>query len=336
MGRQRTITMKDVARQAGVSQATVSYVINNTSGENIPAETRERVLAAVRDLGYRPNNAARNMRTQRSNFIGFITDLIAVTPHAGAIIKGAQDAARVHGQTLLLVNTDGVPEVENTAIETMLEYRVAGIIYATMWHRLATPPENLSEAPAVLLDCFSPNPAFSSVVPDEVGGGRAATQVLLRKGHRRIGFINNSEPVPATLGRLAGYQQALAEYGLPFDSDLIRTGLSDSRGGYDAALDLMRQPERPTALFCYNDRMAMGAYDAVRKLGLSIPEDVGVIGFDNEEIIAAALHPGLSTMQLPHYQMGEWAVQHLLGESPEGGRPVQKIMDCPHVARESV
>jgi len=160
--------------------------------------------------------------------------------------------------------------------------------------------------------------------------------VLLKKGHRRIGFINNVDSVPATVGRLAGYQQALAAWGLPFDAGLIRTGPSEARGGYDCALDLMSQPDRPTALFCYNDRMAMGAYDALRKLRLSIPDDVAVIGFDNQEIIAAALHPGLSTMELPHYRMGAWAVQYLLGETPEGGRPIQKVMDCPYIARESV
>jgi LacI family transcriptional regulator len=328
--------MKDVAKRAGVSQATVSYVINDSAVENIPPETRERVLVAVRELGYRPNSAARNMRTQRSNFIGFITDLIASTPHAGAIIKGAQDAARAHQKTLLLVNTEAVPEVEYAAIETMLEHRVAGIIYATMWHRAVNPPAGLSEAPAVLLDCFSPDRSLAAVVPDEVGGGRTATAVLLQKGHRRIGFINNVDQVPATVGRLAGYQQALAEYGLPFEAGLVRAGPSEASGGYDCALDLMSQADRPTALFCFNDRMAMGAYDALRKLKLSIPEDVAVIGFDNQEIIAAALHPALSTMELPHYRMGGWAVQYLLGETPEADRPVQKMMDCPYVARESV
>src|SRR5258708_36050097 len=109
--RSPSITMKDVAKRAGVSQATVSYVINNSAGQNIPRETRERVLSAVHHLGYRPNGAARNMRTQRSNFIGFITDEIATTPVSAATIKGAQDAARTHGRILLLVNTEGVPEI---------------------------------------------------------------------------------------------------------------------------------------------------------------------------------------------------------------------------------
>ena len=331
-----SITMRDVAKHAGVSQATVSYVINNSARQSIPPETRERVFSAVRKLGYRPNGAARNMRTQRSNYIGFITDEIATTPFAGAIIKGAQDAARTHGQILLLVNTEGVPEVENQAIETLLEQRVTGIVYATMYHRPVAPPANLAEVPAVLLDCFSQDQLVTSVVPDEVGGGRAATEVLLNKGHRRIGFINNIEPIPATLGRLRGYQDALAAHGIAFDPNLVATGPSESRGGYDGTLALWQQPDRPTALFCFNDRVAMGAYDALRKQRLSIPDDVAVIGFDNQEIIAAALHPGLSTMQLPHYQMGQWAINYLFDEAVEGKPAVHIVLECPYIERESV
>lgn len=332
----RTTTMKDVARQAGVSQATVSYVINNSAGESIPPDTRERVLTAVRALDYRPNNAARHMRTQRSNFVGFVTDVIATTPFAGAIIKGAQDAARARGQILLLVNTEGQPEIESQAIESLLEHRVAGIIYATMYHRRAAPPANLAAAPAVLLDCFSDDPSLSSVVPDEAGGGQAATEALLRKGHQRIGFINDRETVPATLGRLLGYQQALAAHGLAFDPDLVRVSSSDAHGGYDAALALFNQPQHPTALFCYNDRMAMGAYDALRKLNLSIPADVAVVGFDNQENIAEALHPGLSTMQLPHYQMGQWALEQLFEQALTGQPAVHARLECSYVERESV
>jgi LacI family transcriptional regulator len=331
-----SITMRDVAKHAGVSQATVSYVINNSSGQSIPPETREKVFSAVRKLGYRPNGAARNMRTQRSNFIGFITDEIATTPFAGATIKGAQDAARSHGCILLLVNTEGVPEVENAAIESMLEHRVAGIAYATMYHRSVIPPTNLAEVPAVLLDCFSEDRSIASVVPDEVGGGRAATEILLSRGHRRIGFINDIDPIPATFGRLRGYQEALAAYGVAFDPNLVTTGRSDSHGGYDSALALMQRPDRPSALFCFNDRMAMGAYDALRKLNLSIPQDVAVIGFDNQEIIAAALHPGLSTMQLPHYEMGQWAINYLFEAALEGKPPVHMVQPCPYVERESV
>ena len=330
--------MKDVAKHIGVSQATVSYVLNDAA-ENIPEETRDRVWAAIRELGYRPHVGARQMRTQRTNLIGFVTDEIATTPYAGEIIKGAQDAARAAGKMLLLVNTDGIPEFESAAIETLLEYRVEGIIYATMYHRPVNPPATLREAKAVLLDCFVEDRSLPSVTPDEVRGGRVATEALLKAGHRRIGFINNEDVVPATFGRLEGYKQALAAHGIPFDDALVCSGHSMPSGGYDCALHLMCRADRPTALFCYNDRMAMGAYDALRKLNLAIPDEVAIVGFDNQEIIADSLHPGLSTMQLPHYEMGAWSVQYLLGAIPEienGNGPIQKILECPYVERASV
>lgn len=336
----QTVTMKDVAKHVGVSQATVSYVINATVGANIPEETRSRVWAAVRELGYRPNVSARQMRTQRTNLIGFVTDVIATTPYAGAIIKGAQGTARAAGKMLLLINTEGDAEVEHEAIETLLEHRVEGIIYATMYHRQVTLPENLSGLPTVLLDCFVADRSIASVTPDEITGGRRATEVLIEKGHRRIGFINNIDPVPATIGRLDGHRQALQANGIAFDPTLIEQAQSTPADGYAATLRLMRHPQPPTALFCFNDRIAMGAYDALRKLGLSIPEDIAVMGFDNQEIIAASLHPGLSTMQLPHYEMGVWSVNYLLGQihdnQKEGGVPTQQVLECPYIPRASV
>src|SRR5262245_52240890 len=120
--------------------------------------------------------------------------------------------------------------------------------------------------------------SLPSVVPDEVQGGRTATEVLLRKGHRRIGFINEVGPLPAMFGRLEGYKQALAAYGVPFDERLIRTGTVIAPDGYRCALELLQLPERPTALFCYNDSLAMGAYDAANQLGLAVPDDVAIVG----------------------------------------------------------
>lgn len=330
------VTMRDVARHAGVSQATVSYVLNKAAGQNIPSETQERILESVRMLGYRPHGAARLMATQRSKLIGFVTDEIATTPFAGAIIKGAHQAARRHGFNLMLFNTDGDPDIESEAVESLLVQRVTGIVYATMFHRPVTPPANLKEVPAVLLDCYCADGSLTSVVPDETGGGRAAVEVLLAKGHRRIGYISNVDSIPATHGRLQGYRDALEAHGIAYNPDLVVSGDSNARGGYDSTLALMQRPNRPTALFCFNDRMAMGAYDALRKLGLGIPDDVALIGFDNQDSLAEALHPGLSTMQLPHFEMGQWAINYLVAHSDEDAQvPVHELLPCPYVERES-
>jgi LacI family transcriptional regulator len=333
-------SMQDVADLAGVSRTTVSFVINNVEAANIPQETRDRVWEAVGQLSYRPNAIAQGLRSARTHTIGFISDEVATTPYAGEIIRGAQDRAWEEEKLLLLVNTGYDQAMKRAAVETLLQRQVEGIIYATMYHREVRPPDSVRQVSTVLLDCFVADASLPSIVPDEVGGGRRATEALLERGHRRIGFINDQNPVPAASGRLAGYSQALAAHGAPFDESLIVTGESIPRGGYNCAMTLMQQPDRPTALFCYNDRMAMGAYDALRKLGLSIPQDVAVIGFDNQEIIAAHLYPALTTMELPHYRMGQWAVEELLRlmaqEGPAAPPPVQRKIDCPLILRDSI
>jgi len=333
--------MNDVARLAGVSQTTVSFVLNNVEASNIPPETQERVWAAVEELGYRPNALARGLRSNRTHTLGFVTDRIATTPYAVRILEGAQELAWANGSLLLLVSTGGDQRLKRQAIDMLLERQVDGIIYATMYHRPVYPPPNMQELPAVLLDCYTKDRAFPSVVPDEVLGGRTAVEYLLNKGHRRIGFAQDSDPVPAAVGRLEGLKQALAAYGVPFDDELVQTGQSIPAGGYQATMALMGLPNPPTAIFCYNDRMALGAYNALRDLNLTIPDDVAVMGFDNQELIAADISPPLTTMALPHKEMGSWAVRHLLDliEQPDETRhsqPVQHLIECPLIERASV
>lgn len=336
--KKRNVTMMDVARRARVSQTTVSFVLNSTDTPNIPDETRQRVLAAIAELGYRPNALAQSLRMQRSGIFGFVTDEIAITPHAGKIFEGAQDIAWENNKILILVNTKANRDFENTAIDLLLGRQVEGIIYATMFHHQVTVPAVLRDIPTVLLDCFVEDRQLPSVVPDEHKGGYTATKYLLDHSHRRIGFINNIDEIPATSGRLEGYRAALESYGVPFEPSLVVRGKSIQEGGYRGALELLRQENRPTALFCFNDRMAMGAYDAIRKLNMRIPDDVAVVGFDNQDLIAAHLYPSLTTMELPHYQMGSWAAQHLveiLSES-EYNSPIQNKIDCQLVERDSV
>jgi LacI family transcriptional regulator len=333
---QRPPTMHDVARLADVSQTTVSFVLNGREDVNISEDTRERIWVAVKELGYRPNAMARSLRSSRSQTIGFISDEIASTPYAGQIVIGAQDAAWEAGKLLLLVNTGGLDEVKEAAVQTLLERQVDGLIYATMYHRVAHPPALVRQIPTVLLDCYVEDRSLPSVVPDELSGGRTAAEVLLQKGHRRIGFINNRDPIPATFFRLEGYKEALATAGIAFDPILVHQGPSDQRGGYQGAMALMQLPEPPTALFCFNDRVAMGAYDALRKLNLRIPDDVAVMGFDNQEIISGHLYPPLSTMELPHYQMGEWAVNFLLEHITAAPPATQHTIACPYIERQSI
>lgn len=338
MSGSRRATMNDVARTAGVSQTTVSFVINGAAGANIPEATRARVWEAVKELDYRPNAMAKALRKQESHSIGFVTDVVATTPHAGKIVEGAQLAAWEAGKLLLLVNTGGNAEYEQAALASMLERRVDAVIYATMYHRLVAPPPLLRELPCVLLDCFDAERSLPSVCPDDIGGGYAATRELLNRGHRRIGFINNASPIPATAARLQGYCLALSEAGVPFDPALVTTGsVRSTERNHAATVALMQLPDPPTALFVFCDQMVIGVYNALADLGLKVPRDVAVVGFDNLEIIAALLQPQLSTMALPHFEMGAWAVNFVLGRYPEliGAPPIQHLLPCPFVARNS-
>lgn len=336
-------SMLDVATAAGVSRTTVSFVINDIADSNIPLETRQRVWKAVEELGYRPNAIARNLRSQRTHTIGFISDQIATTPYAGMMIQGAQDAAWKANKLILLVNTARDQRMKEQGVETLLERKVDGIIYAAMYHRELAPPASVYEVPTVLLDGFVADRSLPSVVPDEVGGGAAAAEYLIGRGHQRIGMLNNIDDIPATHGRAQGFRSALQRHGLPSDASLFATASSDQPGGHRAALELLQRPNRPSALFCFNDRMAMGAYYAAADLGLTVGADLAIIGFDNQETIAPWLRPGLTTMQLPHYEMGRWAVEHLLqlmvADRHEQGHVqqthIQQTITCPLVVRTS-
>ncbi|WP_149205175.1 LacI family DNA-binding transcriptional regulator [Actinotalea subterranea] len=329
----RRVTITDVAARAGVSVATVSYVLNDKPGAKITPATRDRVRAAASALGYRPNALAQGLLHGTSRFIGVVADAIATTPFAGQLLEGAQAEAWRHGYLLLIANTGDDLQVEQNTLRVMLEHRVAGVLYSTYFHRQVIAPRELAEVPHVLANCYSADPRQTAVVPDEVGGGRSATQLLLDAGHRRIGFINSVEDAPGPSGRLAGYTAAIKDAGLPPDPALVFAAGHDQESGYVGVQVLLDDPQPPTALFCYNDRVAMGAYDALRERGLRVPEDIAVVGFDNQEVIAGHLRPTLTTVALPHYEIGVRAVQALLGVADGGPR---HVIECPVVLRESV
>ncbi|GIV89740.1 MAG: alanine racemase [Chloroflexus sp.] len=335
--RNRPPSMYDVARLAGVSQTTVSFVVNNVTSAAISQETRDRVWAAIHALGWRPNAIARGLRTRHSQTLGLISDEVVTSPYAVRMILGAQEAAWSARQMLLVVNTSGQQDIEQMALQFMLERRVEGLIYATMYHHEVVPPPDLGPVPMVLVNCFVADRSLPALIPDEVQGGYTATEALIRRGHRRIAFINEVIPMPALFGRLEGYRQALADYGLPFDPTLVCSVHSNAQEAFAATRALLELAERPTAIFCFNDKMAMGAYDAIKRLGLRIPHDVAVVGFDNLELIAAQLYPPLTTVELPHYEMGRRAVE-MLQTLPAGETlpPIQHYIPCPLIERASI
>jgi LacI family transcriptional regulator len=228
---------------------------------------------------------------------------VATTPYAVGMILGALEAARAADRVVLLVNTEGHRDLEARELATLMRHQVDGVLYATMYHRGVEVPAVLRDTPVVLIDAESADPTVSSVVPDEVAGATAAAGELLEHGHRRIGFVNNADPTLAATGRLEGYQRALGQAGIDLDPALI---VAPSDIGPEGV------PERPTAVFCFRDLMAMGVYQAAIEAGVRIPQDLSVVGFDDLEFVASGLFPGLTTVALPHYEMGAWGVQQLL------------------------
>ncbi len=339
MDLRRPSTIKDVASLAGVSTTTVSDVLNEVPGRRINSGTRDRVKAAADELSYSPNRLARGLRLQRTHTFGFVSDAIGATPYAGLTILGAQRAAAENGSMLMFMNSGLDPDLEEREIRALLDRRVDGIIFASDYHRQVKMPASIRRTAAVLVDATSDDPSISSVVPDEVGGALSAVRELAAHGHRVIGFLNNVDDIPATRLRLAGFRRGLEEVGVQVDPGIVISGKSDAAAGYGAAMSLLDRPGRPTGVFCFNDRIAMGTYQAAADLGLRIPDDLSVVGFDNQEHVADGLRPGLTTLALPHYEMGQWAVRTLIDlVEARTQQPVPEVvtLPCPLVRRASV
>lgn len=336
-------TMWDVARAAGVSQATVSLALRGNGGSRVSEETAARIRRIAEEIGYRANATARALRDGHSEMIGLIGDQVASAPFAGRIVEGAQDRAWQDDQLLIVANTEGSPELEHAAVEQLLSHQVRRFIYASMYNRSVTVPQALAGYEVVVLNALDPSGETWSVSPDEVRGGRDATSHLIEAGHERIGFINIESlesGLPAAVGRHEGYLAALEAAGIAPAPELVRFGGGSTPDGYTFTLELMRLPDPPTAIFCANDRTAWGAYQALTELGARVPDDVSIVGFDNQDILAPFLRPALTTMNLPFREMGWHAAELLLGggavrtSANEGHRKVQ--LHCEIVERESV
>lgn len=335
LGATPRVGIRDVAAAAGVSPTTVSHALSGARAIN--ADTRARVLDAAERLGYSPDPRARGLRSARTYTIGLLSDTIAVTPYAGLMISGAQDAAAEHQSVLMVLDSHAIAEREQMGIRTLRNHRVDGVVYARMYHQEVIVPPGLDDVPVVLANASNSDPRFSSIVPDEVGIGLDATRHLTSFGHRRIGFTTVPESVPASWGRERGYRQGLKEAGITVDESLIVATSGDAAGGRAAGRLLLNRPNRPTAIFCFNDEAAMGVYQAARELGVSIPHDVSIVGVDDLQLISRALMPMLTTIALPHYEMGRWAVSQLFANA--GGvqaDAIQKQLPCTLVQRDSV
>lgn len=333
----KRVTLADVARLAGLSPTAASMILNGRPDTRLSQDAHDRVNAAAQALGYRPNVAARGLRTDKTLTIGFISDVVATTRFASGLIKGALQAAEAAGHVMLVLETGGEPERETEAIAAVLDRQVDGIIFATMRARELFVPELPSGTRVVMLNATNAQHAIS-VLPDETAGGRRAVELLLQRGHREgIALIGQNDEVErdvfrsATVARrVAGIRSAMAEAGAEFVAE-ESIWLWEPEDGYQATKALLQRRSDIRALLCMNDRLAFGAYQALGEAGLSIPQDVSVVSFDNDEV-AAYLRPGLTTVALPHEQMGQKAVELLLS-GDHGG---ETLIPMPAVERASL
>ncbi|MGO4144220.1 LacI family DNA-binding transcriptional regulator [Paenarthrobacter sp. YAF11_1] len=341
----RKATALDVAKRAGVSRSAVSLVLNGRGDGNVAKESQDRIRAAALELNYSPNAIALSLRNQRSRVIGILSDEVVVSPFDGNIIGGADDIARSRGFVTVVMDTERDSARDAGAIETLLDRQVDGLMYVTVGLKPIDVPQGMLRVPSVLANCYDalPEPQLHHVIPDEVTGGREAAEHLLQLGHRDIALLAGYEDSPAAPLRVQGYRDAHAAANVPLRGDRIVMAGWDIDAGYRGAMKLLdgvSPADRPTAIMCANDRLAVGVTLAAARLGLSVPGELSVMGYDDETRIADTMVPALTTMALPLREIGRAAMTTLLdaieGTNTTGkGTTMETMVPCRLVIRES-
>lgn len=323
------VTIKDIAREAGVSVSAVSYALNNSGA--VSEEKRKQILALAHKYNYTPNKAAQSLKKQRTKTIGVITNLSRFEM-GRMIVNGIAGRCVSEQYNLLLVNELG--DI-NASIEVLLGNQVEGIIYVN--NIVEEFPQQFElNIPIVYAYCYKKN-GNPCVVPDDVQGGYAATKYLLQLGHTRIGCLTGPADWKATNDRLLGYQKALNESDIYFDVSLVKAGdWGNLEWNKQCAVDLLTQECRPTAIFAFNDVIAASVYHAARQLNLNIPADLSVIGYDNRNF-AQYLLPTLTTVMIPFEQIGKTAADLLFTKinAPQSKLPNIRYIDCETIERDS-
>lgn len=331
----KRVTLADVARLAGLSTTAASMILTGRPDTRLSADAHAKVHAAAASLGYRPNVAARALRTDKSRSIAFISDYVATTRFASGLIRGALAAAEEAKHVMLVLETGGEPSREIQAVEAALDRQVDGLIFAAMRAREVFVPDLPINVPTIMLNGTSARFPVS-VLPDEYRGGRRAVELLrdagITDGVALLGHNADSEAglfrSETIARRLAGIRDAMIANGMHFVAELSCWNWEPAHG-YDLTRKLLKT-KRPKALLCLNDRLAFGAYQAVGEAGITVPEDIALISFDNDEL-ASYLRPGLTTIGLPHEEMGRKAVELMLG-----GIGAAQLVEMPVIERGSL
>lgn len=311
-------TQREIARRAKTSLKTVSRVINRDPLVN--QETRARIERIITELGYEPSQAARMMRSQKSNIIGFLADGVTTTTSSIDLVRGAQDAAWKRGKQMMLFNIERGASSADLAESQLAAFRAEAIVYAAVYHQRIDFPG--SATPHVLLNCFDSGNRHPAIVPDDYQMAYDLTRIIFERGYRRPAFLNLGSDVHASGLRAKGFLDCAAAHGMNLESD-VHTAVVSVAGtpplfvADQLVAKLMEGPTRPDLILCGQDILAMDVYFVLGQMGLKVRDDVAVASFDNLDPIAALLRPGLSTMALPYYEMG-WAAMNLAIDGTHG------------------
>ncbi|MEW5717082.1 MAG: LacI family DNA-binding transcriptional regulator [Chloroflexota bacterium] len=305
------VSIKDIARAAGVSHSTVSRALSNSP--LITAETKTRIRRIANEMGYTPDARARSLVMGETRTVGVVVTTIA-DPFMAPVVQGIESTAYENGYSVILAGANSDPTREIAAVEMLQSKRVDGVI-VTASRVGALYQDHLGRigVPVVLLNNHSEQSGryLYTVTVDNQHGARLATQHLIELGHRRIAYIAGPADHSSNAGRMEGYRQALTEAGISFVPDLVAPGDGKMDAGMQALPALMNPAARPTGLFCYNDMTAIGVLRAARQLGVDIPRDLSIVGFD-DIAFASFVTPPLTTIAQPQFEMGQQAMRMLL------------------------
>jgi LacI family transcriptional regulator len=305
------ITMADVAREAGVSSMTVSRVINDKG--DVSPDTRQRVLEVIERLGYRPSGIARGLATQRTGTLGLVIPDIA-NPFFAGVARGVEEGAYAKNYNVFLCNTEEDPQRELAVLKSLEEKRVDGLVLCSSRLDDGELRSVVARYTAVVLvNRRLAGTGVHSVLIDDETGGRLATQHLLDGGHRAVGFLAGPAVSHSGRERAVGYRAALALAGVPANPGWLRNCFPTVQGGQEATRELLAEHPELTALFCYNDLVAVGALQACAELGHLVPGSVAVVGYDDIPL-AALVTPPLTTCHVSRLELGAQAVRLLLNQ----------------------
>lgn len=332
------VTIKDVARRAGVSPSTVSRVI--ADHPRISPNTKERVRLVMAELGYYPNAIARSLVNQTSSSIGVIRSRLTqgdfANPFFPAVIQGISSIAHRYGLHLVLSTSSSFTQEDEECLNLLRQRRVDGVILLASHRQDQLIPRLTEEGyPFVLIGRHEGPEAINWVNNDNVADAKAAVEYLLGKGHRRIACLDGDPRYVVSADRLRGYELALAEEGLPWDQRLVEHSEFSVDGGYQATLRLLEKGGQFTAIFAVDDLIAIGAMRALQERGFTVGEDVAVVGFNNT-ILGAYVQPALTSVHVPIHELGQIAVQMLTAQIYGSGTfPDQQMLQAELVVRSS-